>query len=149
MIINYYNIDYCMDSHILNYCKHICKVQVEVLRFNRKKKVWYWDLPAMATICHNHNKSKFAKGYSHKPQGTKWHNILRLKLERLGEIGEKPRAGNGYIIGNCAEQHAGNNYMNKYRESHLNNLYFTEAVRPRTKEVFPSCNNCKSTFPNL
>ena len=148
-MLEFINMNNRMDSRILDYCKHICKVQIEVFRFDRRKRVWYWDLPAMATVCHDLNKSKFAKGYAHQPQGSKWHNSLRRKLERLGEIGDKPRIGNGYIIGNCAEQHAGNNFMNKYRESHLENLYFTEAVRPRTKEVFPSCSNCKQTFPNL
>ena len=83
------------------------------------------------------------------PKGTKWHNFLKRELLRLGNIGKGSHIGQGYIIGNCAEQHAGNNYMNKYHENNVSNLHFTEAVRPRTMQVFPSCANCKAVFPNL
>ena len=141
-----------MDNRIREYCEHICKTQIEVLRIDQRTKVKFWDLPAMAVICHNAQHTKFAKGYSHKPQGTKWHSILKReleKLEKLGEIGQKSDIGKKYIIGNCAEQHAGNNFMNRMHVNKLGDLYFTEAVRPRTMEIFPYCENCKRVFPNL
>ena len=103
----------------------------------------------MATICHDIQRMHFAKGYAHHPKGTKWHSSLKRELLKLGDIGKRSRLGRGYIIGNCAEQHAGNNYMNRFHENNIHHLYFTETVRPRTMEVFPSCDNCKAVFPNL
>lgn len=138
-----------MDKRIREYCQHICKAQIEVLRKDKDKQVWYWDLPAMATICHDKRNIHSAKGYAHNPKGTKWHSFLKRELLRLGNIDKGSHIGKGYIIGNCAEQHAGNNYMNKYHENDIHKLHFTEAVRPRTMQVFPYCENCKVIFPNL
>lgn len=138
-----------MDSEIREYCKHIQKAQINVLRYDKKKGVWYWDLPAAASICHNLNYKLHQHGYSHKPAGTKWKGVLANKLSRLGKIGEHSKLGRGNIIGNCAEQHAGNNYMNYYNEKKLNSLYFSETVRPRTMEILPPCDNCQFIFPNL
>lgn len=103
----------------------------------------------MAAICHDKRDVHFAKGYAHNPKGTKWHSFLKRKLLALGNIGKGSHIGQRYIIGNCAEQHAGNNYMNKYHENDVSKLHFTDAVRPRTMQVFPYCENCKTIFPNL
>lgn len=121
--------EYEMDKRIRAYCKHICKTHIEVLRKDHKTHSKFWDLPAMAVICHDIGRTHFAKEYSHHPAGTKWHSILEMELRRLGNIGKRSCIGKGYVIGNCAEQHAGNNYMKEFHESHLDNLYFTEAVR--------------------
>ena len=138
-----------MDKRIRKYCEHIRKRQIEILRKDKDIQVWYWDLPAMAAICHDKRDTHFAKGYAHNPKGTKWHSFLKRKLLALGNIGKGSHIGQRYIIGNCAEQHAGNNYMNKYHENDVSKLHFTEAVRPRTMQVFPYCDNCKAIFPNL
>lgn len=138
-----------MDSRIRKYCKDICKKQIEVLRFDKKTKSKFWDLPAMATICHDKTRNKFAKGYAHRPNGTNWHSFLKREMQKLGDISKRSKIGKRYVIGNCAEQHAGNNYMNKFHENNIGNLYFMEAVRPRTMQVFPYCDNCKAIFPNL
>ena len=138
-----------MDKRIHDYCKHICKAHIEVLRTDHKTHSKFWDLPAMAAVCHDVNHTHFAKGYAHHPKGTKWHLILKRELEKLGNIGERSGLGKRYVIGNCAEQHAGNNYMNRFHENDIHRLYFTEIVRPRTMEVFSSCDNCKTIFPNL
>lgn len=141
-----------MNSEIRKYCKHILKARIEVRRKDWQKGVWYWDYPAVASICYSSLEGKQIKhrGYSHSPKGTKWHDILRRKMIKIGEIGKAPydrKTKN--IVGNCAEQHAGNNLMNKYKINKLNNLYFSDAIRPRTMEIIPACNNCKSIFPNL
>lgn len=72
-------------------------------------------------------------------------------MERLlGHIGDNSRLEpHHYIVGNCAEQHAGNKYMHKYHEVNTDNLYFTESVRPRTMEVMQPCENCKTMFNTL
>ena len=71
-----------------------------------------------------------------------WHAVLKTKLEETAPIGQR-------LIGNCAEQHAANNYMNQLNEDDLGELHFSIARRPRTKEEIPYCNNCKRTFPNI
>ena len=136
-----------MDSQIRKYCQHIIKSQLKVLRYD-KQKGKYWDYPAMASICHDKEYKKMKRGYSHSPKETKWNQILRKKMEKLASIGKRSRK-EPYIVGNCAEQHAGNNYMNKYMEKDLKQLYFSKAVRPRTMQEFDPCENCKYIFPNL
>lgn len=137
-----------MDSEVRKYCQHIIKAQIKVLREDKKKGVWYWDYPAMASICYDAKGQKMKRGYAHSPHGTKWNEILRKRMERLAAIGEYSRLER-FIVGNCAEQHAGNNYMNAYKEKDLKKLFFSEAVRPRTMQVFQACRNCKAIFPNL
>ena len=39
-----------MNPDIRAYCKHILKIHIEVLRFDKQKGVWYWDYPAVASI---------------------------------------------------------------------------------------------------
>lgn len=68
---------------------------------------------------------------------------------KLGQIGTRSQLGKHYIIGNCAEQHSGNNYMKRYGVNNLSSLYFSETVRPRTMEIIPPCDNCKAIFCNL
>lgn len=138
-----------MHPKIRYYCRHIIRTHFEVLCYDRKTGKEYWDYPAMASICHDGHYGHMSRGYSHKPYQTKWHSILYRQLMRLGQIGQHSTIGKHYIIGNCAEQHAANSYMKEYKENKLSNLYFSEAVRPRTFEVFPACENCKNTFPKL
>lgn len=139
-----------MHPSILKYCKSIRKRHIEVLRFDKSKRGWYWDLPACASICHDGNYGRQKRGYSHKPDSIKWNHVLRRKMTRkLGLIGTKSKLGKHYIIGNCAEQHSGNNYMKRYGVKNLSSLHFSETVRPRTMEIIPPCDNCKAIFPNL
>lgn len=139
-----------MNPEVRKYSKHVSKVHIEVLRFNKQKGVWYWDLPACVSVCFNKNRTKKSRGYAHPPQGTRWNDVLRrLIIRKLGEIGSHSRLGTRNIIGNCSEQHAGNNFMNDYGEDDVNRLYFSEAVRPRTMEIIKPCENCQALFPTL
>lgn len=139
-----------MHAEIRKYCEHIRKAHIEVRRFNKKDKTWYWDLPAMASICHDGHYSNMKRGFSHRPEGSKWVGVLVVRLKTiLGRIGEHSIKGKRYIIGNCSEQHAANNYISHYHENDVNNLYFSEAVRPRTMQVYEPCDNCKAIFPTL
>lgn len=137
-----------MDSKVRQYCKHIRKVRKEVLRKDYRTGVWYWDLPAVAVICYNKVRTKSKTGYSHSAKGTCWNHVLYWRLSKLGEIGKRTRYCRN-PIGNCAEQHAGNNFLNAFMYKNINDLYFSESVRPRTMEIIPPCDNCKSIFPNL
>lgn len=153
MSLNPYNImkkPFNPDEEILHYCEHICNAHVQTLRLNKDTGTWYWDYPATAAICHDRGRSMKKSSYSHRPKSNEFHQVLDRKLRVLGEIGKQPKIpGKRYPIGNCAEQHAANSFMKQYGENDLNNLYFSKAMRPRTKEVFDYCDNCKDTFPNL
>lgn len=139
-----------MDPLIRKYCKSIRKRHLEELRVDKRTGTKFWDLPACASICHNGDYGKTRKGYSHKTNGTKWHDVLRRKMEKeLGDIGSRSNLGKHFYIGNCAEQHSGNNYMKKYKESNISSLHFSETVRPRTMEIIPPCDNCKKLFDTL
>jgi hypothetical protein len=48
-------------------------------------------------------------------------------------------------VGCCAEVDAANQLTNA--GSDLSNVRFTDAVRPRTGEVVPKCDNCEKMFP--
>lgn len=123
---------------------------IQTVRNNRKTGTWYWDYPAMAAICHDNGCYEKRASYSHYPQKGEFHHVLAQKLQQLGNIGDKNSLpGRRYIIGNCAEQHAANIFMKQLKENDLGNLYFSEAMRPRTKQIFEYCDNCRDTFPNL
>ena len=138
------------DEEILHYCEHICNKHIQTRRNNKDTGTWYWDYPAMAVICHDNGCYVKRGSYSHYPQKDEFHPILKRQLEVLGKIGGHCiNPGRRYIIGNCAEQHAANIFMKQCDEDNLDNLYFSRAMRPRTKQTFEYCDNCKDTFPNL
>ena len=130
------------DKEIRDYCDHIIHSHIQVLKKNKKEKTWYWDYPATAAICHDDACFVKRGSFSHYPERKGWHPVLKSKLEEIAEIGDS-------LVGNCAEQHAGNIFMNQLNENNLSHLHFSIARRPRTKEEVPYCNNCKRTFPNL
>ena len=130
------------EKEVCDYCTHIMNKHIQVLKENKQEKTWYWDYPTVASVCHNDNCMEKRGSFSHFPKNENWHPILRNKLEEINKIGKS-------LVGNCAEQHAANNYMNQLHENDLNQLFFSTARRPRTKEIIPPCNNCCRTFPNI
>lgn len=131
------------EKEIEDYCFSIMHRHEQVLKQNKKTKTWYWDYPATAAICHNYTCTQKDSSFSHYPDAKCiWNNILYNALRKINKIGTA-------LIGNCAEQHAANRYMKRFAENNLNNLYFSTARRPRTKEIIPYCSNCKQTFPQL
>ena len=138
------------DEEIMHYCEHICHAHIQVLRQDKKYKTWYWDYPAMAAICHDVGCNVKRASFSHHPESNEFHHVLEYKFRLLGTIGKGcSKPGKRYVIGNCAEQHAANIFMKQCHEDNLRNLYFSKAMRPRTKQVIKYCENCKDTFPNL
>jgi len=130
------------------YAKDIKKQRKSIMRNNIQKHSKFWDYPACISICYSVNRNRCSKGYSHSPSGTIWFPTLERKMSTIGIIGY-PTAGCGNILGNCAEQHSANNYMNSYNEPRLANLYFSPTIRPRTGQVIDACGNCENIFPNL
>lgn len=145
------------EKEIRDYCSFICNSHIQVLRTNRNTYTPYWDYPAIACICHNKECNQKRASFSHCPTPGEWHTVLENTMELiLGPIGSHPKTSGKpmpvepkYIIGQCAEQHAANIYMKELNEVCLDNLHFSSAMRPRTKQVFPYCNNCKALFKTL
>ena len=130
------------EIEVCDYCDHIMHMHIQVTRQNKQNRVWYWDYPAVAAVCHNNACTLKRSSYSHYPHKANWHHVLKKKLEVINEIGKS-------LVGNCAEQHAANNYMNQLHENDLAELFFSTARRPRTKEIISYCDNCRMTFPNI
>ena len=130
------------EKEVCDYCSHIMNKHIQVLKQNKQEGTWYWDYPTVVAVCHNETCMEKRCSFSHYPNRDNWHRVLKAKLEEIDEIGKK-------LVGNCAEQHAANNYMNQLHEDDLNELFFSTARRPRTKEVIAYCNNCRMTFSNI
>lgn len=69
---------------------------------------------------------------------------LKRRLEtRLGTIGD---LRNGNRIGKCAEVGAANKILRTRPTVGADRLKFTKAIRPRTMQKVPMCQNCIDTF---
>ncbi|MGL6127557.1 RHS repeat domain-containing protein, partial [Chryseobacterium artocarpi] len=65
-------------------------------------------------------------------------------VSELGGIGTRTPAGN--VVGCCAEFQAGNKLLLDNPLASPSQVNFTEAIRPRTGQTIPMCENCKTTF---
>lgn len=50
------------------------------------------------------------------------------------------------LIGNCAEQHLAEAFLNDNTDCCLHDIEFSTAFRPRTDVAIPYCSNCLSLF---
>ncbi|WP_420921600.1 hemagglutinin repeat-containing protein [Enterobacter quasiroggenkampii] len=69
---------------------------------------------------------------------------LQAYADKLGGLGVKTACGN--TLGRCAEFRAANELLLTNPSLKLKDIQFTPAVRPRTGEVVPRCENCKNIF---
>ncbi len=69
---------------------------------------------------------------------------LRAYAEKLGGLGVKTACGN--TLGRCAEFRAANELLLNNPGLRLSDIKFTPAIRPRTGEVVPRCENCTNIF---
>jgi len=69
---------------------------------------------------------------------------LKAYAERLGGLGVKTACGN--TLGRCAEFRAANELLLNNPHLKLKDIKFTSAIRPRTGEVIPRCQNCINMF---
>ena len=117
--------------------------------FKSKKKKTYWNYPAMASVCCLKGSKKY-RGFSQRAYDNSYpQSILRTQLLKLGKIGE--RVGTkGFRLGSCAEPHAAKKLLkNESQCNDLKDIYFSVAMRPRTRQIFSPCENCKKVFPTL
>lgn len=138
-----------LDRSVYIYCGEIINRNIleRKEKIVNKKKQIYWDYPAMASVCCANNRRPLFKDYSKGVRENGLHLLLKTGLLKLGKIGGKNKNCK-YIIGRCAEQHAANKLLKKI-SCKLIDINFSVAMRPRTREKFPPCYNCKQTFPNL
>lgn len=134
-------------KEVHEYAREVKRNVEKDIKRNRRKHAKFWDYPACVSICFGKH-GLYVKGYSHCPRGTVWHSVLEREMNRIGIIGEPTRYCDN-TLGNCAEQHSGNNYMKQAHETNLTRLNFSPSVRPRTGQVVKPCKNCKKIFPNL
>ncbi|WP_226101917.1 hemagglutinin repeat-containing protein [Dickeya oryzae] len=69
---------------------------------------------------------------------------LQSYADKLGGLGVKTACGN--TLGRCAEFRAANELLLANPSLKLKDIQFTPAIRPRTGEVVPRCENCKNIF---
>lgn len=120
-----------------------------VIRRRRSPRIW--DYPAVVVSCKKNNgDNRIYNGKSSKPTSGMYEPLLEIALTRLGGVGQHSRNGCPYIIGNCAEPHAANKLLkNTAAAVGLEQILFSTALRPRTRQVIPYCANCRAVFPSL
>jgi RHS repeat-associated protein len=69
---------------------------------------------------------------------------LNSVVGELGGVGTKTASGN--TVGCCAEFQAGNKLLLENPSATPQQINFTDAIRPRTGQVVPMCENCQTTF---
>ncbi|MBC3205760.1 filamentous hemagglutinin N-terminal domain-containing protein [Pseudomonas sp. SWRI111] len=69
---------------------------------------------------------------------------LKAYADSLGGLGVKTACGN--TLGRCAEFRAANELLLNNPKLRLKDIAFTPAIRPRTGEVVPRCENCINIF---
>ena len=118
-----------------------------VIRRRRSPRIW--DYPAVVVSCKmNNGDNRIYNGKSSKPTSGMYEPLLEIALTQLGGVGQQSRNGCPYTIGNCAEPHAANKLL-KDTHVELDQILFSTALRPRTRQVIPYCANCRAVFPSL
>ncbi|WP_017522118.1 hemagglutinin repeat-containing protein [Pseudomonas nitroreducens] len=69
---------------------------------------------------------------------------LKEYADSLGGLGVKTSCGN--TLGRCAEFRAANELLLSNPTLRVKDIKFTPAIRPRTGEVVPRCENCENIF---
>ena len=77
------------------------------------------------------------------PNASSIHPSLAGKLDQIGGLGAE-NAGAVGRVGCCGEVDAANQLLQQ--GSKLENIRFTDAIRPRTGQVIPRCENCTAVF---
>ena len=142
-----------LDDEVQRYCREL------VDKCNKHR---YWsssmfgkpEYPAMAAACEGNQCIRFT--YSYKMIGWKCNPILMRQIQHFGQIGHRPQSANleqKYPLGNCAEQHAADKFLNalfkRNQNVQLTALQYSIAMRPRTMQRFAACKNCQAILPNV
>lgn len=133
-----------LDRSVNQYSGSVANKVIRSRRSPRK-----WDYPAVVVSCKmNNGDNRICNGKSSKPTSGMYEPLLEIALTRLGGVGQHSRNGYPYTIGNCAEPHAANKLL-KDNCAGLDQILFSTALRPRTRQVIPYCANCRAVFSSL
>lgn len=117
--------------------------------------------PAMVASCCDSKEKHYAHSISDMPYVSEYGRTPLLRAMEKAFYGGTPikdfrlmprKYGLNYSVGQCAEQHAANDLLfvhnimeHKYPDI-KRDIYFSDAIRPATGEVFPYCPICKKLF---
>ena len=68
---------------------------------------------------------------------------LEHELTKIAPLGKK---GYDNIVGCCCEVRASNKVLKSAPYINLDEILFTDAIRPRTGQIVKRCRNCKQVF---
>lgn len=138
------NYDANIDLEVLNYCDRVWAV---VRRIRGERKIRKRDFPPVVVSCSDGIGTE--SSYTHGPEECVYHPLIENALtSNLGPIGGHTQYEPSFRIGRCAEPNAANKLIKKSngRITNLNQVRFSQALRPFTKEPRDYCQNCQHTF---
>lgn len=118
-----------------------------VYELRRKVRDGQLDYPSIMVACSYTNIDTVFAEKSAAPINYVFHPQLQRAITSVGIIGQSTRYSDNRL-GSCAEQRAANKAIKRYHHS-IGVLDFTPAIRPRTMQIKPYCENCKRIFPQL
>lgn len=118
-----------------------------VYELRRKVRDGQLDYPSIMVACSYTNIDTVFAEKSAAPINYVFHPQLQRAITSVGIIGQSTRYSDNRL-GGCAEQRAANKAIKRYHQS-IGSLDFTPAIRPRTMQIKPYCENCKRIFPQL
>ncbi|WP_304543767.1 hypothetical protein [Sulfurimonas microaerophilic] len=114
----------------------------EKMIFNFAKRYQRKKIYPATVICANYNREFVIDKSGAVPINLA--NQLKIQLSTLGTIGERNSSGN--FIGRCSEVRASNPILNHNPHLRTQQVHFSNAYRPRTMQMIPTCSNCTRTF---
>lgn len=137
-----------LDTDVINYRRRILKQMKHKINHRKLKN-------RIAIIAGNASCTIKGQGVSGGSYDKLYDKTPTLK-EKLLIIAKPPKKIGGKSelcnipIGNCAEDKAARMVIIKSHNAILvDNIYFSKAVRIRTCEIIPPCENCKAVFQTL
>ena len=118
-----------------------------VYELRRKVKDGQLDYPSIMVACSYTNIDTVFAEKSAAPINYVFHPQLQRLIAPIGIVGQSTVYSTNKL-GACAEQRAANKSINRHHQG-VRNLDFTPAIRPRTMQIKPYCENCKQIFPQL
>lgn len=136
--------------HRVVFCEAGAVANKVVRRFHGHARIN--DFPAALVACGCKTQGRYLVEVESSRSTANYTYVGRLsrKLLKLGSIGQKSILPTCYNrIGWCAEPHAANEVLKRIPSAAIDELQFSNAIRPRTMCTIDYCDNCKSTFPQL
>ena len=146
-----------VDTKLLNMCDNyiydIELLQKNIYTYSKKLKtkiypIEYHSFVAIIIGSKINDWCAFGSSHNYLNDYSKF-TLLHQKLRRIGRIGVKglkDKNGRSNRVGKCAEVKSAYNLKLKSKISNLLDIEFTNAYRPRTKQLISKCTNCVATF---